>query len=304
MMHLKLDAKQERTASAIGSIRQHMQTTNMLKKMLIFGGLTTVCLCLVACSKQPDLPSKSLRIATTTSTRDSGLLDELLSVFIQDTPCDISVIAVGTGAALKLGEQGEADLLIVHAPNSEQQFMSAKHGLRHAPFMKNEFIILGPSADPVNIRQLSPGEALQQIAAENHSFISRGDDSGTHKRELELWEDVKQHPDFEAYHESGQGMGNTLIIANQLQAYTLSDMATYLRFRDKIDLVPLVTNGSSLENRYSVITVNPAKNDKINSETARQFFTFLTSSKAAEIIADYQLHETALFTPLVTPQTP
>ncbi len=265
-------------------------------------------LCLYVAGCQPNhseqsKPVGALRIATTTSTRDSGLLDQLLPAFTRNTPCDLSVIAVGTGAALKMGEQGEADVLIVHAPISEQQFMDEKHGQRHASFMKNYFVLVGQAADPAQIKHLAPDLALKEIASKHQRFVSRGDDSGTHKRELQLWDDPAP-PSFEGYTETGQGMGNTLIIANELQAYTLCDMATYLRFQHKIELIPLVSDHPLLENRYSVITVEPSKNSKINGDLANRFFTFLQSSEAMQIIREYQLHNATLFEPITSTASP
>jgi len=261
-------------------------------------------LCLWFSGCRPDHSGQSnsvgaLRIATTTSTRDSGLLDQLLPAFTRNTPCDLSVIAVGTGAALKMGEQGEADVLIVHAPNSERQFMQERHGQRHASFMKNYFILVGQAADPAQIKHLAPDQALQQIGRQNQRFVSRGDDSGTHKRELQLWGEPGC-PLLESYIETGQGMGNTLMIANELQAYTLCDMATYLRFQHKIELVPLVSTHPLLENRYSVITVNPSKSSKINADLANRFFSFLQSAEAFQIIQKYQLHNSTLFEPITS----
>ena len=256
-------------------------------------------MCLLGCKQTVGNGQQKLRIATTTSTRDSGLLDILLPEFRDSYPCDISVLAVGTGAALKLGQQGEVDILLVHAPAAEAEFMEGKHGDLHRPFMKNYFIFLGHPDKSAGLKNLSTSQALKTIAKNNLVFISRGDNSGTHKKELELWGNSAARPEFEAYTETGQGMGNTLMIANELQAFTLCDAGTYLRFQDKIELRPVTSNQELLANRYSVITVAADKNDQINAEAAREFYQFLNSERAAAVIQNYQLNGKTLFTPLI-----
>ena len=241
---------------------------------------------------------QKLRIATTTSLRDSGLLDILIPEFIASYPCDISVLAVGTGAALRLGQQGEVDLLLVHAPTAEAEFMEGKHGDLHRPFMKNYFLFLGHPDKSAGLKNLSISQALKTIAQNNLVFVSRGDDSGPHKKELELWSHSTSRPEFESYTETGQGMGNTLMIASELQAFTLCDAGTYLRFQDKIDLRPVTSNQEILVNRYSVITVAADKNNQINTEAEREFYHFLNSDRSATLIQNYQLNGKTLFTPL------
>lgn len=252
----------------------------------------------LGCSQSPQTTPPELRIATTTSTRDSGLLDVLLPEFTASYPCDLSVIAVGTGAALKLGQQGEVDLLIVHAPEAEAEFMQNQYGKQHRPFMKNYFVLLGHPDKSADFKNLSISQALQTIAEKNLTFVSRGDDSGTHKKELELWSTARSHLDFKSYTETGQGMGNTLMIANELKAFTLCDAGTYLQFQDKIALSPVSSHDELLENRYSVITVTPDQNQQINAEAAQELYNFLNSKKAAALIKNYQLNGNPLFTPL------
>ena len=253
---------------------------------------------LLGCQSSAQTGLAELRIATTTSTRDSGLLDVLLPEFTKTYPCDLSVIAVGTGAALKLGQQGEVDVLLVHAPNAEAAFMKANHGSHHSPFMKNYFVLLGHPDKTTDLQQLTITQAMERIADNRLQFVSRGDDSGTHKKELELWGLSASQPQTEAYTETGQGMGNTLMIANELKAFTLCDAGTYLQFENKIDLKPLNTGEDELENRYSVITVQPEKNNYINQQAAKAFYDFLTSQRAAALIRDYQINGQTLFTPL------
>jgi tungstate transport system substrate-binding protein len=238
-----------------------------------------------------------LRLATTTSTRDSGLLDVLLPPFEEAHNCRVDVIAVGTGAALRLGETGEVDVVMVHARKAEEAFMAAKHGIRHEEFMYNSFVILGPPDDPAEIRDADPIESLKKIAAAECVFVSRGDDSGTHKRESSLWEQAGGRPEWADYFETGQGMGPTLIIADEKRGYVLADTGTYLNFQGKIDLVPLAAAADSLRNPYAVIVVNPSKDDKIRSELADEFVGYLLFEKAQRLIANYKVADQRLFTP-------
>jgi len=245
--------------------------------------------------------SHQLRLATTTSTRDSGLLDELIPKFQAKYDCQVTVIAVGTGAALKLGQRGEVDVLIVHAPAAEQAFMRAGHGVTHQSFMENYFVILGPANDPANIKDKPPLAAFE-IIANRYWFASRGDDSGTHKKEIGLWKDLGSPPPTMNYLETGQGMANTLLIAEEKQAYVLTDRATYLRFNERLTLIPLTSPHPALKNRYSVITVTPTKNDMINQRQATQLAEFLVTPAAQKTISDYTILNEPLFNPL-TPNT-
>jgi tungstate transport system substrate-binding protein len=254
-----------------------------------FGGL-------VGCTSSMDRPAV-LRLATTTSTRDSGLLDVLLPVFEKSQECRVDVIAVGTGAALKLGEVGDVDAVLVHAREAEEAFTNADHGVRHEEFMVNHFVLLGPPDDPARIRDLDPPQAMNRIAEGSHPFISRGDDSGTHKKELNLWEEADGRPQWDDYIESGQGMGATLILADEKRAYVLADMGTYLRFHDKIELDPLVAEGAGLRNPYSIIVVNPDKHAKVNAALADALADFLVSAEAQRLIAGYQISGRQLFHP-------
>jgi tungstate transport system substrate-binding protein len=246
---------------------------------------------------QTDAPSPVLRLATTTSTRDSGLLDQLLPIFEQASGCRVDVIAVGTGAALKLGEAGDVDVVMVHARCAEEEFMAAEHGVRHEEFMYNDFVILGPKEDPAKIRDRDPLVALTQIAKGSHCFVSRGDDSGTHKRELSLWEAADIRPPWDEYVESGQGMGPSLTMADEMSGYVLADRGTYLNFKDQVDLVPLAAPADSLRNPYAVIVVNPEKHEKINEPLANALVDFLISEEAQQWIAEYRVGGQPLFYP-------
>ncbi len=240
-------------------------------------------------------------IATTTSTRDSGLLDQLLPPFEEKHQVRVDVIAVGTGKALKLGKLGDADVLFVHARQVEDAFMAAGHGVRREDVMTNTFELLGPPSDPAEVRGLEVTAALQKIAEVNVPFISRGDDSGTHKRELLLWNASGEQPNWPSYQESGQGMGATLTIADELSAYVLTDRGTFLHFREKISLVPLAAQSESLKNPYGIIVVNPNKHAAVRSELAGAFADYVISPVAQQIIADYRLAGEALFRPMRLP---
>lgn len=236
-----------------------------------------------------------LRLATTTSTRDSGLLDALVPVFEKANACRVDVIAVGTGAALKLGESGDVDAVLVHARSAEEAFMNAGHGIRHEPVMHNFFLIAGPSDDPAEARGPDAAAALKKIAAGKHRFVSRGDDSGTHKRERSLWKTAGGQPEWEGYVESGQGMGPTLVMADEMNAYVLTDEGTWLKQSGKFQLAPLVTEAAGLRNPYSVMVVNPNKHASVNSNLARTFVDFLISAQGQQLIVEYRVNGQVLF---------
>jgi tungstate transport system substrate-binding protein len=239
--------------------------------------------------------STVLRLASTTSTRDSGLFGILVPVFEKANACRVDLIAVGTGAALKLGEAGDVDVLVVHAPSAEEAFMKAGHGVRREAVMHNSFLIVGPAADPADVvgSELSP--SMRKIADQEHRFLSRGDDSGTHKREMALWEIAHVKPAWKEYLESGQGMGPTLVMADEMQAYTLVDQGTWLKQKGKLELVPIVTEGLDLLNPYSAIVVNSKKNSAVNTKLADAFVDFLISDEAQQLIEDYKVNRQKLF---------
>lgn len=242
-------------------------------------------------------PNAVLKVASTTSTRDSGLLDVLLPEFEKANNCRVDLIAVGTGAALKLGEAGDVDAVLVHARSAEDKFMNAGHGIRHEPVMHNFFIIAGPTSDPALTKGTDAISALRKIAAGKHRFISRGDDSGTHKREQSLWQKAEGHPEWEDYIESGQGMGPTLIMADEMNAYVLTDEGTWLNQSDNFQLVPLVKGAEDLKNSYAVMVVNPEKSSAINADLANRFADFLISKRAQNLIANYEINGQRLFHP-------
>ncbi len=233
-------------------------------------------------------------MATTTSTENSGLLDYLLPVFEEDTGYQVEVVAVGTGKALQMGEDGEADVLLVHAKESEEEFVAAGHGLERFDVMYNDFIIIGPKDDPAKIGEIASNDvvkALEAISESQSVFVSRGDDSGTHKKELACWKQANIEPQGDWYVEAGKGMGDVIQMAEEMNGYTLSDRATYLSMRENIGLEILVEGDEQLFNQYGVIAVNPDKNDQINAEGAQAFVDWILSEKAQKLIAEFGQEE-------------
>lgn len=253
---------------------------------------------MVAGCDDREQPGRVLRLATTTSTRDSGLLDVVLPPFVELYQVRLDVVAVGTGKALKLGASGDADVVLVHAEEAEEAFMAAKHGSRREEVMFNTFLLLGPKDDPAGIRGLQPAQALRKIAMGKFRYISRSDDSGTHKRELKLWEQGGGLTVWSDFIETGQGMGSTLVIADELQGYVLCDRGTYLNFQTKIDLVPLVENSPGLKNPYGVIVINRAAHQDVHHRLANDLVDYLISQRAQEMIRDYKIAGETLFFPL------
>jgi tungstate transport system substrate-binding protein len=234
-----------------------------------------------------------LLLATTTSTHDSGLLDFILPYFTSETGIKVDVIAVGTGQAIKLGEDGNADVLLVHARALEDEFMAAGHGVRREDVMYNDFIIVGPAEDPAGIKGMSDvAEAFRKIAEAEEMFISRGDNSGTHLKELAVWEKAGINPNGNWYISAGQGMGDVITMTNELQAYTLSDRATYLARKNLgLDLVIVLEGDEILLNPYGVISVNPDKNPNIQNHLAEIMIDWIISVPVQEKIAEYGVVE-------------
>ena len=232
---------------------------------------------------------KAVILATTTSTRDSGLLDVLIPAFEQQTGYTVKPIAVGTGEALKLGEQGNADVLLVHAPASEQEFMQSGAGTHRTLVMHNDFVLVGPQSDPAHVQeQKTTSAALERIASGAALFYSRGDDSGTHKKELALWAATgADKPQDSWYRETGTGMGPTLRVASEKRGYTLTDRATYLAQRDTLDLRILLEGDPALLNIYHAIQVNPARFPKVNARGARAWIDFLVAPRTQQTIGEF-----------------
>ena len=249
---------------------------------------------------EPAEPAK-LILATTTSTQDSGLLDDILPDFEEQTGAQVDVVAVGTGQALKLGEDGNADVLLVHARALEDAFMDAGHGVRREDVMYNDFVIVGPEADPAGIAGMTDAPSAFALIAEAEApFVSRGDESGTHTKEKAIWEAAGIEPSGEWYVSAGQGMGAVLTMADEQLAYTLSDRATYLsRTLEGTDLVILTEGDPLLFNPYGVIAVNPDKGPQVKAELADSFIDWLVSVPTQELVGQFGVDEfgAPLFTP-------
>lgn len=230
----------------------------------------------------------NLILATTTSTQDSGLLDVLVPMFQEQSGYTAKTVAVGTGEALKMGEEGNADVLLVHAPSSEVTFMDSGNGKDRFLVMHNDFIIVGPTDDPAAIKDLGPKEAFVAIYDKGAQFVSRGDDSGTHKKELDFWKKAELDPAGQSWYiETGQGMGASLTVASEKGAYILTDRATYLANKANLQLDILLEGNKALLNVYHVITVNPDKWPKMNYDGALAFAKFMTDPATQEVIGQF-----------------
>lgn len=285
------------------------------KKVLLLALAVILIFSVAACSpkEEPDTGQEpengqekiggEIILSTTTSTQDSGLLDFLLPEFKNDTGIEVKVIAVGTGQALQMGRDGEADVLLVHAKASELEFLEEGAGTERHDVMYNDFILVGPTGDTMVEKGDNIEKALSTIKEKELIFVSRGDDSGTHKKELTIWKTVNIEPAGEWYLDAGAGMGAVLTMANEKEAYTITDRATYLSMRNDLDLEIVIEGDESLLNQYGVIPVNPEvlgdKADQINHEGAIEFMNWLISDRGQELISKFGVEEygQALFVP-------
>jgi tungstate transport system substrate-binding protein len=244
--------------------------------------------CNTTAPQRPDL-----LLVSTTSTQDSGLLDVLLPVFTEKTGYNVQLVAVGSGQALKLGEQGNADVILLHSPTAEKEFVVKGFGVDRRLVMHNDFVIVGPPSDPAALRtQPTTAEAFKAIFSSASTFVSRGDESGTHVKELALWKNAELDPHGQDWYlETGQGQGATLSIASEKGAYALTDRGTFLAYQPNIDLEILAEGDPFLLNVYHVITVNPEKWPNINLEGAKAFADFITSPAGQDIIGDFGLEQ-------------
>ena len=240
-------------------------------------------------------------VASTTSTQNSGLLDAILPEFKQATGVEARVVAVGTGAALDMGRRCDADVELVHAPAAEKQFVAQGYGLKRHPVMYNDFVIVGPASDPAGINGMdSAAKALAAIAKTKSAFASRGDDSGTNKKELSLWSKAGVDPTSASgtwYRETGSGMGATLNTARGMDAYALADRGTWISFNNRGDLKILVQGDQALFNPYSVMRINPEKCPDINVAGGKAFIAWLTGEAGQKAVAEYRLKGQQLFHP-------
>lgn len=241
---------------------------------------------------------KSIIVASTTSTMDSGLFGHILPIFRARTGIDVKVISQGTGQALDTGRRGDADVVFVHAKSQEEKFVADGFGVKRFPVMYNDFVVIGPKSDPAGVKGKDVETALKTIKAKGAPFISRGDKSGTHAAELNLWKasgiDVeKDHGPW--YKAIGQGMGAALNTAGASAAYVLSDRGTWINFKNKGDLAILVEGDKRLFNQYGVMLVNPAKHANVKKELGQQFIDWLISGEGQKAIADYKINGEPLF---------
>jgi tungstate transport system substrate-binding protein len=244
------------------------------------------------------MAEERLRMSTTTSTENSGLLKVLLPPFEKSCDCKVDVIAVGTGKALKLGEMGDVDVVFVHARNLEDKFVADGFGVNRKDVMYNDFIIIGPKDDPAGVRQSKDSaDAFSRIASKNAIFISRGDESGTHQKEKEIWKSAGIAPKGGWYVEAGQGMGEVINMATERQGYTLADRGTCIAYKKKTDLVALFEGEKGLFNPYGVIAVNPKKHPHVKYDLAMKLIDFLTSKEGQGVIADFKVNGEQLFFP-------
>lgn len=265
-----------------------------------FGGTAAIMLATLLFGAAPAVQgADDIRLATTTSTENSGLLAYLLPKFEAVYSGKVRVIAVGTGKALKLGENGDVDVVLVHARAAEDRFVADGHGIDRRDVMHNDFVIVGPPADPAKIGGMKDAlAALQKIHDRNVLFVSRGDDSGTHKEEMSLWSALNLVPSAGlGYRSAGRGMGEVLLMASELQAYTLADRATYYAMRPVVELALLVEGDPRLFNPYGIIAVNPQKYPDINYRGARALIDWITSAAGQQAIADFRIDGEQVFYP-------
>lgn len=274
--------------------------TEMKKRLLVFS--VAAALFLSACGAQnnskpadnanagKETKERVMTLATTTSTEDSGLLKAMLPEFKKDTGIDVKVVSQGTGQAIETGKRGDADCLLVHAKAKEEEFVKEGFGVERVEVMYNDFIIVGPKEDTAKIKEKAPtdpAKALQIISENKANFISRGDESGTHVKEKDLWKASEIEPKGDWYISAGKGMGAVLQMADEKKAYTLTDRATYLSMKDKLQLQVITEKNDKLYNQYGVIAVNPEKHPHVKNEEANEFIKWITSEKGQSLIGEF-----------------
>lgn len=256
-----------------------------------------LCLVLTACSNQPveEVEPINLRLTTTTSVNDSGLMEYLRPYILEDININLEIVSLGSGAAIEAGQRGDADVLLVHSPSAEETFIKDGYGLKRSTFMYNFFVIVGPEEYKEEFKNLSAVDAFILIY-KNYPFISRGDNSGTHNKEKNIWKSTDLDYDVVSkdtsfYISSGSGMGDTLIMASEKQAFTLTDLATFLSMKDKLDLEVIIDSSNDLINDYSIIVINPDKVENVNSDAGLMFEEWMLSEKALNLISEYGKEE-------------
>lgn len=261
-----------------------------------FATLSLLCAMMIAGASHAG--EQRILVQSTTSTQNSGLYDYLLPYFEAETGMKVAVVAVGTGQAIKNAMNGDADVLFVHAMQSELKFVEDGFGIRRFDVMYNDFVMIGPKNDPAKIAKTKTvDDALTALQNTKQRFISRGDDSGTHKKELRLWKAADLHPDGEWYVETGSGMGATIRMAVEMGGYTLTDRATWIAFNGKEDYRIVLSGQTELFNQYGVIAVNPVKHPHVNMKGSDAFINWLISSHGQKLIANYRVQGQQLFFP-------
>ncbi|MFY9384427.1 MAG: substrate-binding domain-containing protein [Dethiobacteria bacterium] len=253
----------------------------------------------IGCAPKEEEPGGEITLATTTSTYDSGLLDYLHPIFKEKTGIEVKVISQGTGQAIEHGKNGDADVLLVHDRKSELELVEEGYFVDRVDVMYNDFIIVGPEADPSGVKEAGSAlEALQKIAAGETEFISRGDDSGTHRLEMRLWEAAEVDPEGQDWYVSaGSGMGDTLRMAHEKEAYCMTDRGTYVSLKKDLELVIIFEGDPALFNQYGVMAVNPERHAHVKYDLAKKYIDFLTSDEGQELIAGFKKEGETLFFP-------
>lgn len=250
---------------------------------------------IVESSNENTSEEKIVKLTTTTSVNDSGLMDYLRDDFKKDTGLDMDIVSKGTGAAIEDAKAGNADVILVHSKDAEEKFIEEGYGLERKSFMHNFFVIVGPKDDPAGIKGKDAEEAFKLINEKGEKFVSRGDESGTHNKELKIWEkadvDIDELSKKDNYNSLGDGMGATLTFASENNAYTLTDLSTFLTMENDLDLEVLVDQSDALKNVYSIIIVNPDKVKGTNPNVAKKFQDWMLSDKASKLISEYGKEE-------------